>query len=73
MSNDQSAMAKRMINASICAYQIHPKGWKPDGLTPLQTRTIQGPGDAYFYNVVPLYQDVAAAHSAVTSYLPCFQ
>lgn len=69
----QLAMAWRMINASISAYQIHPADWLPYGPQPPVQRTICGPGDAYFYNVVPLYQDaVGFVSSAAQGYAPLF-
>lgn len=69
----QLAMAWRMINACVAAYQIHPAGWVPYGLQPPVLRTIEGPGNAYFYNVVPLYQDaVGFVASAEAGYAPLF-
>ena len=73
MTPSQAAAAKSAINASICAYQIHPKGWVPDPPTPPVTRTIPGPGGAYFYNVVPTYQDqVGFVGTAASGYAPLF-
>lgn len=73
MTPSQAAAAKSAINASICAYQIHPKGWVPDPPSPPVTRTIPGPGGAYFYNVVPTYQDqVGFVGSAASGYAPLF-
>lgn len=72
-SPTQLAMAKRMINASICAYQIHPQGWIPSGPQPPVLRTIQGPNGDYFYNVVPTYQDaVGFVATAAQGYAPIF-
>ncbi len=76
----QLAMAKRMINASIAAYQIHPAGWVPGPPPqppapplPAVTRTIQGPGGAYFYDVVAAYQDaVGFVGTAAGGYSPLF-
>ncbi len=71
----QAAMAKRMINACLCAYNVHPKGWRPDprfGQPPV-TRTILGGGGAYFYNVMPRYQDaVGFVQTAGQGYAPLF-
>ena len=74
MTDSQLSMARRMINASICAYQIHERGWTPGkGSRPPVTRTIQGPNDSYFYNVVPAYQDHVGFIGTVRSgYAPLF-
>lgn len=76
MTPNQAAAAKSAINASICAYQIYPRGWINDPFgppTPPVLRTIQGPGDRYFYNVVPAYQDaVGFVDSAANGYAPLF-
>jgi len=74
MANPQLAMARRMINAAICAYQVHPAGWVPGpGIQPLQGKTVQGPGNLYFYNVVPMFQDeVGFVKSAAQGYVPLF-
>lgn len=63
-----------MINAAICAYQIHEKGWTPGpGPHPPVLRKIEGPNDAYFYNVVPTYQDeVGFVGAAKDGYAPRF-
>jgi Lipase (class 3) len=69
----QLAMAWRMINACIASYQIHPAGWIPYGPQPPVLRTIQGPDSAYFYDVVPLYQDaVGFTATAEQGYAPLF-
>lgn len=64
----------RMINASICAYQIHEQGWTPGPEPrPPVLRTVDGPGGAYFYDVTPEYQDqVGFAGSAAGGYAPLF-
>jgi hypothetical protein len=73
MANAQPAMARRMINAAICAYQIHPAGWIPSGLVPLEAHRVQGPGNLFFYDVVPEYQDeVGFVKSAAQGYVPLF-
>ena len=62
-----------MVNASICAYQIHEKGWEyGTGLQDLILRTVQGPDDAYFYNVIEQYQDAVGFVGPATSYTPHF-
>lgn len=73
MTSPQLAMARRMINAAICAYQVHPAGWVPSGLVPLETQRVQGPGNLFFYDVVPLYQDeVGFVGTAEQGYVPLF-
>jgi len=64
-------MATRMINASICAYQIHEKGWiNGGGCKP--ERTVQGPNDDYFYNVIAKYQDAVGFVGPSSTYTPHF-
>lgn len=72
MNKAQAAIAKRMINASICAYQIHPHGWTPDPhkIHPPVTRTEQAPNGKSFYNVVPTYQDAVGFVGDSKSYTP---
>lgn len=73
MDAAQAAMAKRMINAAICTYQIHPADWVPAGFTPLQLETVWSFDRSYFYNVVPMYQDaVGFAQTAEQGYVPGF-
>ncbi len=67
------SMAKRMINASICAYQIHEDGWVPGpGTHPKVDRPIQVLGGNYFYNVVPEYQDAVGFIGPSSTYAPDF-
>lgn len=75
----QLSMAKRMINACICAYQIHNHGWTPKKgtLQPLIDKTIYKnrhmPDKGYYYNVTPLYQDeVGFVGTAAGGYHPQF-
>lgn len=69
----QLAMAKRMINASICAYQIHEKGWTyGPGFQPLIERKVQGPGDEYYYDVIAEYQDAVGFVGHSSTYTPHF-
>lgn len=72
MDKTQAAIAKRMINASICAYQIHPQGWKPTPgtLHPPVARTEPAPNGKSFYNVVPTYQDAVGFVADSASYTP---
>jgi hypothetical protein len=72
MTPTQAAMAKRMINASICAYQVHPTGWVPAG-GPAILRKINDPSGDFFYDVVPTYQDaVGFTGTAASGYAPLF-
>ena len=74
MEYPQLETARRMINASICAYQIHESGWEPgSGKQPPVHRSIACPKDTCFYNVVPDYQDkVGFIDSANSGYAPEF-
>jgi hypothetical protein len=73
MANPQLAMARRMINAAICAYQIHPAGWIPGPGQPKPTKTVQGRRDLYFYDVYPMYQDeVGFVKTVAQGYVPLF-
>lgn len=76
MNSNYFSMAGRMINASICAYQIHEKGWKPGPPptppAPPVTRSVEGPNDAYFYNVIPVYQDRVGFTQSADTYTPAF-
>ena len=67
------ATAARMIYAAICAYQIHEKGWERGKNDPVPNRTVQGPDEAYFYDVVNDYQDkVGFVGKAEEGYAPLF-
>lgn len=66
-----SPMASRMINASICAYQIYDSGVPTTSQEPVKC-TIQGPKDAFYYAVVPAYQDAVGFPPAATGYAPEF-
>jgi hypothetical protein len=76
MTSNYFSMAGRMINASICAYQIHEAGWIPGPAptppAPPVTRTVEGPDDAYFYNVIPVYQNRVGFTESANSYAPAF-
>jgi len=79
LMTNQLSMAKRMINASICAYQIHNHGWTPasGSIQPLIQRTIakdaNKPDKGYYYAVTPLYQDpVGFVDTAANGYAPEF-
>ncbi|MEO1028685.1 MAG: hypothetical protein AAFX02_06460, partial [Pseudomonadota bacterium] len=70
---DTLATAARMIYASICAYKIHEKGWERGDDDPVPTRTVQGPDDAYFYDVIKEYQDkVGFVQTVDEGYTPLF-
>lgn len=71
--SDMLSTAARMVYAAICAYQIHEKGWEPDKSDPVADKTIQGPGGAYFYNIVDKYHDkVGFVAKGETGYYPQF-
>lgn len=72
MDSTQAAMAKRMINASICAYQIHPEGWTPAPGVPQPPvlRREDAPNGKSFYNVVPTYQDAVGFVGDSSTYTP---
>jgi hypothetical protein len=76
MTSNDFSMAGRMINASICAYQIHEAGWQPGPPptppAPPVTRTVKGPDDAYFYDVIPVYQDRIGFTQSADIYTPAF-
>lgn len=73
MANAQLAMARRMINAAICAYQVHPAGWIPGPGQPPPAKTVQSPHHHYFYDVYPIYQDeVGFVKSVAQGYVPLF-
>lgn len=62
-----------MINASICAYQIHEEGWVPGPEPhPPVLRRVQELGSNYFYNVVPEYQDAVGFVQPASTYTPLF-
>lgn len=67
-----TAMAKKMINASICAYQIHEKSWTPGKGEKPVIRKEEGPNDAYFYNVTPFYQNEVCFIKNADKYTPLF-
>jgi len=76
MNSNYFSMAGRMINASICCYQIHERGWQPGPPptppAPPVTRTVEGPNDAYFYDVIPVYQDRVGFTQSADTYTPAF-
>ena len=64
-------MARRMINASVCAYQVYDSGVVPTSEEPV-LRQVEGPNNALFYDVVPTYQDAIGFPSAASGYAPAF-
>ncbi len=64
-------MARRMMNASVCAYQIYEAGVIPAPHDP-GLRHIQGADDRFFYQVVPAYQDAVGFDQPSANYAPDF-
>ncbi|SHK59136.1 Lipase (class 3) [Shimia gijangensis] len=69
--SDHFAMAARMINASICAYNIFENGAKPPPGPPVDREVPSAAADS-FYQVVPAYQDAVGFASPASDYTPAF-
>ena len=68
--NSREDRARRMINASICAYQIYARVVIPTPDTPGLRRVTLADGS--FYQVVPAYQDAVGFISSSEGYAPKF-
>jgi hypothetical protein len=69
--SDQFAMATRMINASICAYNIFKNGVEPPAGPPVSRKVTSAAADS-FYQVVPTYQDAVGFIQPAANYTPEF-
>lgn len=69
--SDQFATATRMINASICAYNIFEKEAAPPSGPPV-SRQVPSSDDESFYQVVPTYQDAVGFAQPSSDYAPDF-
>ena len=69
--SDPFAMATRMINASICAYNIFEDGAIPPSGPPISRRVPSSAADS-FYQVVPTYQDAVGFAQPSSEYAPAF-
>ncbi len=68
----QLAMAKRMINASICAYQVYATGWLPERDPPPVLRTVDNTNGRDYYDVLAGYQDAVGFLDTAAHYTPLF-
>lgn len=64
-------MATRMINASICAYNIFEDGAIPPP-GPAASRRVSSAAAGSFYQVVPTYQDAVGFAQPSSDYAPAF-
>jgi hypothetical protein len=68
---DQFSIAARMINASICAYNIFENGVEPPAGPPVARRVPSSAADS-FYQVVPTYQNAVGFAQPTSEYTPEF-